>query len=409
MLDTSSSTSTMAAWLPADLPLSLHYKSREGGVIAKHCARRYTLLVQLLLILVGFWVGIRIGTSHLSGNIAAPFNPSPSRYTSLPTVSLAPDDTIADVDAAAAPVADPNANDNATANDPDTAAPARPPTLAAALGEGDPPSLMDLTAVKIVMQKHGEPDLHWFHRLFNMYCGFQIEGIQLQSLLSPTQNTFLPDCIDRIRVLLKEHYKTVATLTTTEHMPKFEHFVDDTALYVFNHPINRFQKLRSPSILTTLAMMTLQRDITVVTIAFTNDCLAPRINDPVLVWEDFNTFPTDINEMTPSLDANLPENAVDNGTRKPPPAVNQAVDPDTPIQLRTLNTGTTISRVRMNIIGTTPARPAAGPPANPVPVAAPESTTGLEALLPHTIPLILQQLPPAQRRTFMAAKRCISR
>eukprot|EP00535_Pseudo-nitzschia_heimii_P002474 CAMPEP_0197173196 /NCGR_PEP_ID=MMETSP1423-20130617/224_1 /TAXON_ID=476441 /ORGANISM="Pseudo-nitzschia heimii, Strain UNC1101" /LENGTH=85 /DNA_ID=CAMNT_0042621977 /DNA_START=43 /DNA_END=297 /DNA_ORIENTATION=- len=50
-----------AAWLPADLPLSLHYKSREGGVIAKHCARRYTLLVQLLLILVGFWVGIRVG------------------------------------------------------------------------------------------------------------------------------------------------------------------------------------------------------------------------------------------------------------------------------------------------------------------------------------------------------------
>ena len=67
-------------------------------------------------------------------------------------------------------------------------------------------------------------------------------------------------------------------------------------------------------------MMTLGTGITVVTIAFDNDCLAPKFNDQVLVWEDFNTFTTDFNEMIPSQDANLPENAVNNGTRKSPPA-----------------------------------------------------------------------------------------
>ena len=92
---------------------------------------------------------------------------------------------------------------------------------------------MDLTAVKIVMQRHGNENLHWFHRLFNLYYEFKIEGPELLSLLSPTQNTFLPDCIDKIRVLLKEHYKTVANLTTAEHMPKLERFVDDTALHAF--------------------------------------------------------------------------------------------------------------------------------------------------------------------------------
>ena len=55
----------MAAWLPADLPLSLRYESREGGVFAKHWV---TLLTQLLLILVGFWVGIRIDTTHFPRN-----------------------------------------------------------------------------------------------------------------------------------------------------------------------------------------------------------------------------------------------------------------------------------------------------------------------------------------------------
>ena len=273
MLDTpSSSTSTMtAAWLPADLPLSLHYKSREGGVIAKHWVR-FTLLAQLLLILVGFWVGIRIDISHFSQDILTPIaNCTTSSLSSSFTMSLASDDINADVDAAvAAPVDDPNANADAAAAVPDPAPPARP-NFAALLGDGDPPSLADLTAVKIVMQKHGKDELHWFHRLFNHYYELRIEGPELLSLLSPTQHAFLPDCIDKIRVLLKEHYKTIANLTTAEHMPKLVHFIDDTALHAFNHSSNRFQKLRSPSILTTLAMMTLGKGITVVTIAFDND------------------------------------------------------------------------------------------------------------------------------------------
>ena len=64
-LDCSSlASSTMATWLPADLPLALHFKCREGGVFAKHCTRG-TLLVQLLLILVGFWIGIPASASGL--------------------------------------------------------------------------------------------------------------------------------------------------------------------------------------------------------------------------------------------------------------------------------------------------------------------------------------------------------
>ena len=45
-----------AAWFPTDLPALFHYKSREGGCI-RHWAG--TLLAQLLLCLVVFWIPIR--------------------------------------------------------------------------------------------------------------------------------------------------------------------------------------------------------------------------------------------------------------------------------------------------------------------------------------------------------------
>merc|ERR1739841_171998 len=129
---------------------------------------------------------------------------------------------------------------------------------------------------------------------------------------------FQTGCVDAIRNLLKEHYKSVATLTSDEDMDKIEHFVDNAALHVFNHTANRFQRLRSPSMLSTTAMMTLPNETTPLTIGLSIDCLTPRVNDPVMVWEDFNSFVTDVNELTPSTAANLPENAVNNETRKPP-------------------------------------------------------------------------------------------
>ena len=47
----------LTAWLPTDLPPFFHYKSREGGCV-RHCAG--SLLAQLLLCLVGFWIPIQI-------------------------------------------------------------------------------------------------------------------------------------------------------------------------------------------------------------------------------------------------------------------------------------------------------------------------------------------------------------
>ena len=187
----------------------------------------------------GFWVDIQISTIHFSGNITVPINTSPtSRFPGFFTIYLVPADT------------DPNANTNAAGF---------PPLAEVLRNTGAPWSLTELTGITVTMRQHGEHTFYWFNKVFNIHYELQIQGADLQLLYSSTQNSFLPGCIDRIRSLLKPHFKTGAIMTGPEDMPKLEKFVDQTALFMHNKSSNRYHSLRSLTMLDTLAMTTLRQ------------------------------------------------------------------------------------------------------------------------------------------------------
>ena len=80
------------------------------------------------------------------------------------------------------------------------------PSLAEVLqNTGAPWSLIELTGITVTMRQHGQPTLYWFNKVFNDHYELQIQSPDLETLYSPNQNGFLPDCIDKIRALLKSH------------------------------------------------------------------------------------------------------------------------------------------------------------------------------------------------------------
>ena len=70
-----------------------------------------------------------------------------------------------------------------------------------------------------------------FHRSFNALYKQTIDEEDLQSLISPTENAFVPDCLKQLRTLLKTKYRRVAIFTESTSRSAMDQFLDNTALY----------------------------------------------------------------------------------------------------------------------------------------------------------------------------------
>ena len=127
-------------------------------------------------------------------------------------------------------------------------------TLAEALqNTGAPPSLANLTSIQVLMRRHQHVPLYWFHHSFNALYGQTIAGEDLTSLLSPTTNAFVPDCLTRIRSLMKTSYRAAASLTDEENLIAIDRFIANTAIFI-KRTNNRYTPVRSSTVLTQVGL-----------------------------------------------------------------------------------------------------------------------------------------------------------
>ena len=314
-------------------------KSREGSRV-KHWVG-FTLLAQLLLILVGFWVGIRVGilpqigdvtfhgpdatslplptslyvkiTSALLAPIRLGTTPTPclpakvKRYSSVPNIwtdyqfqfpsirtvssfhSIWTDYSFHSFQTNTQLLLL-SSNCDSSSNSIIIMSLMNPPPVVAA------PTVADIT-IRIRMRRIlNIKVLKWFHSSFNAVYGLEIKEGTLEPLLSTDRLSFKSDAVTDIRELTVAQYQALATSSDAQGLALIGTYVRNTAL-LYKTASGGYRPLRTGAQLTETATAALSTDAPVVDIAFEQSSLFPKINLPTIDFTDFGQFTMNYNDV----------------------------------------------------------------------------------------------------------------